>query len=719
MHALVGFLLAAGIAAPRGDDRIDKLPEHYRKWITEEVNYIISEVEREAFLALESEVEREAFLNAFWRKRDENPTTPENEYRIEHYERLVYVDNYFGRDTFRKGWQTDMGRYYILLGPPRTRHNFEGKDAIYPVELWFYNDADLKRLNLPPFFFLLFFRRHGTGEMELYSPIADGPESLLRRINTTSMDFRDNIERAYNDLRNIDPELAKASLSFRTDEGDIEQFSSPAFGTLSLLDDIRDAPFVGLDTSYAERLDFERGAVESDYLFTYVPSAGMVSVLPGPEDAAYLHWALELEAKNVAFVKDAESGNLASAFIVSMEIVPRDDPDRLVLQTRRESFVRLNPTEEPLLHRPFSYTGMTPVVPGDYTVRVILRNRACPSREDRDCLRGYTLLDGDVRIPDWPDDRSTLGDLVLGYEQEMQGGEPAYRAYRFGTVQIKPNPTGVFAVGDGMVAAIEPKNAPASSNVRFQLVDVEPGREMGNVLDETVPVVRSGPIVRDFSLERLESGRYRLDALLTDAEGREIDRKTTLLTVSPRTSIVRPGVHGSAPQVVVETPGVVAMALGEQYLALGELEKARARFEEALSANPKLGLAREHLARFEMDAGDSGRVVELLEPIYAEVKDRYEVLALLGQAYYRQENYASAAELLEKAIALRRPEASMLNVLASAHYRLGELSRAVELLKRSLELVPDQPEIVELLSKVEAERKASGQGSETAPAPAL
>lgn len=704
--AMLGSLLAAS-----ADERLERLPEERRQWLEEEVVYIISEVEREAFLNLRSEEERDAFVEAFWRKRDENPSTPENEYKIRHYERLEYANEFFGRDTFREGWRTDMGRYWILLGEPRSRHNFEGKDEVYPSELWFYNDPDLKRYNLPPFFRLLFFRRHGVGEFELYNPIADGPQTLLTRVNTVSMDFRDDVERAYMELMFIDPELAAASLSFRTDEGDTAQFQAPSFGTLELIDDIITSPFVRLDTSYAERLDFERGSVESDYMFTFVPSEGMMSVLPGPGGAAYLHWAVELDPQNVAFVEDARSGYLTSSFIATIEVVPRDDPDTLVLQDRRESFVRLHPDDRSALHRPFSYTGMTPLVPGDYDVRIILRNRACPSRDETACLKSYTLLDGGVRVPDWPEDRAVLGDLVIGHGRELRSGDPVYRAYRFGNLEVHPAPAGVYAIDDTLVVAIEPVGAPEGSSMRFRLTSTEVGADGTPALDETVPLSAArGPVVQELLLEGFQGGRYDLSATLVGPSGRELDSRSAPIVVSPRTSIARPAARGTMPQMALEIPGVLEMTLGEQLLALGRTEEARARFEAGLAQNPKLGPAREYLARFAMEEGDFGRVVELLAPLYEEVKDRYEVISLLGQAYFRLGRYAESAELLEKAVVLRRPPVSLLNMLANASYEAGNLERAIELLRRSLETDPDQSGIAELIERLEAEKGATPEG---------
>ena len=711
MYRFIFILSLVVITGRSGFAQLDPkdLPAPYKTWFLEEVNYIMSPLEKDAFLNLVSTTERESFIDAFWRKRDENPTTEENETRIEHYERLAYVNQFFGRGTFRQGWQTDMGRYYILLGPPRTKQNWEARDEVYPAELWFYNDAQLRRLNLPPFFYLLFFKRHAIGEFQLYNPIADGPQSLLQRPSTEMMDFRNDTRIAWEELRQVDPELAHASLSFRTDEGDIAQFQNPSFGSIALIDNIIKAPLVGVDTSYAERLDFERGSVESDYMFSFVPSVGMINILPGPANAAYLHWAIQLDARNVAFVEDKDRGKYASSFITSMEIVAKDDPNKILLQFRRESFIELDYKEEAMLRRPITYTGMTPVVPGEYDVRIILRNRACPGRQEQKCVRSYTLLDGGVTIPDWLNDGVLLGDLVIGYQQELKSGEPVYQAYRFGNQEIHPNPEGVYAVDDSIVVMIESKAAPKRSQMRFQIQTSELEIDQKIVLDETAPVLDSGLIVREFFLRNILPARYDLHAILTDENGQELERKTTSFVVSPRTSIVRAGVRGAAPQINAEQPGAVEMLLGEQYAAIESHQKARELLETAISKNSMLGPARESLANYEMRDGNTARVVELLAPVYSSVQDRYEVLELLGRAYFREGSYAASIEILEKAIILRRPLPPMLNMLANAQYREGNLERSVELLKQSFELDNGQEDLPPLIEKIIAERATTSK----------
>jgi len=685
------------------DEREKKLPEPYRTWLREEVTYIITEVERETFLSLSTEAEREAFLEAFWRKRDSNPSTSENEYKTEHYERLAYANEFFGRDTFRPGWQTDRGRYYILLGKPNTRRPLEATDAIYPSELWFYNDPELKYVGLPPFFHLLFFRRGGSGELKLYSPLTDGPQALLTGFHASANDFRDDIERSYEKLFAIDVELAEASLSFRTDEGDTAQFQNPSFGTLALMDDIARAPFYGLDTSYAERLDFERGNVESDYLFTYVPSFGLAHVLPGPERAHYLHWVIELDAENVGFVRDEDQGSYTSVYIASLEVTPVDDENRLVLDQRKESFLSLTEGQaKTSLKLPFSYSGMTPLIPGDYRARVVLRNRACPSREESDCFKSYTFFESSLSVPEWQDDRPELSELILAYGTEILEGEPQYRPFRFGSVDVFPNARGVYAIGDNLVVAVEPRNSPPGSRVRFA---VEGGEPAGKTwVEKTVDVagLTSGALVQELSLAGLEGGRFELVATLFDTEGKECFRRASAFTVSPRTSIARPAVRGSIAPPRPEVPGVVAMVLGEQYLRMDEKEKARAELELAIRANSQLGPARELLAGLLLDGGEIDGVFAVLEPLVQNAPDRFEVLAVLGQAYFHQKQYAKSIELLEKAITLRRPEPRLLNVLALAHHELGNDARATEILERSLSLNPEQLPVKDLLEKLKA-----------------
>jgi len=133
------------------------LPERYRKWLDEEVVYLITPKEKEVFLKLQTDREREVFIEAFWKQRDPTPETPQNEFREEHYRRFNYANEYLGRGTGQPGWKTDQGRIYIILGPPNNIEKYEDIDGVYPAQIWFYY-GDPKS-NLPPALISSFSKR--------------------------------------------------------------------------------------------------------------------------------------------------------------------------------------------------------------------------------------------------------------------------------------------------------------------------------------------------------------------------------------------------------------------------------------------------------------------------------------------------------------------------------------------------------------------------------
>src|SRR5689334_6623183 len=85
-----------------------EVKEVYKNWLKKDVAYIITAEERKAFNALKTDEERENFIENFWRRRDPNPDTEENEYREEYYERIAYANEHFASGI--PGWMTDRGR---------------------------------------------------------------------------------------------------------------------------------------------------------------------------------------------------------------------------------------------------------------------------------------------------------------------------------------------------------------------------------------------------------------------------------------------------------------------------------------------------------------------------------------------------------------------------------------------------------------------------------
>src|ERR1700749_4470639 len=91
----------------------------FKKWIEEDVTYIITDDEKKAWKKLATDEEREQFIEQFWRRRDPDPDTEVNEYLEEHYERVAYANQHFTSGI--PGWKTDRGRIYLMYGPPNEK----------------------------------------------------------------------------------------------------------------------------------------------------------------------------------------------------------------------------------------------------------------------------------------------------------------------------------------------------------------------------------------------------------------------------------------------------------------------------------------------------------------------------------------------------------------------------------------------------------------------
>jgi GWxTD domain-containing protein len=193
LAALLLVILAAGAAGQKPKDKnqpvqdpTDKprnvkpeLKQAYKRWLDNDVSYIITKDEKRAFLSLQTDEERENFIENFWRRRDPDPDTEENEYREEYYERIAYANEKFTSGI--PGWKTDRGRIYIAWGKPdsveshpaggsyeRPYNEGGGNTSTYPFEVWFYRHLD------------------GVGdgiEIEFVDPTGSGEYRIARNAN--------------------------------------------------------------------------------------------------------------------------------------------------------------------------------------------------------------------------------------------------------------------------------------------------------------------------------------------------------------------------------------------------------------------------------------------------------------------------------------------------------------------------------------------------------
>lgn len=131
-------LLAAGLVLATGCKSYNvtrKLAPAHADFL-DKVSYIISKEERKIFLEL-PESGRDDFIAEFWKRRDPDPETARNEFRIEYEDRVAKAGAMFHGEG-RPGWRTDRGRIFILFGPPSERQTFPMESAGYCREVWYY-----------------------------------------------------------------------------------------------------------------------------------------------------------------------------------------------------------------------------------------------------------------------------------------------------------------------------------------------------------------------------------------------------------------------------------------------------------------------------------------------------------------------------------------------------------------------------------------------------
>jgi GWxTD domain-containing protein len=166
--AAIGTVLSGPLLAAPAKDSSDKpdkeqrkrqkaiqkeMESPYKKWLQEEVPYLITDDERAAFRKLSTDEEREQFIEQFWERRNPNPGSPENEFKEEYYRRIAYANEHYASGI--PGWKTDRGRIYITYGPAdeieahpsggnyqRTPEEGGGQTETYPFETWRYRYID-------------------------------------------------------------------------------------------------------------------------------------------------------------------------------------------------------------------------------------------------------------------------------------------------------------------------------------------------------------------------------------------------------------------------------------------------------------------------------------------------------------------------------------------------------------------------------------------------
>ncbi len=334
------------------------MASRHKEWLEGPASLLITKQEREAFQALRTEEQRDQYIERFWELRNPKLGSAANEFKEEFFSRVAYANAFYGNDAGVEGWRTDRGRAYILFGKPQTSLSFLAHQELYPTEMWFYSNPGLSEL--PPFFYVLFFERDGVSGYRLYNPVADGPDKLMRAGPAKAQ--------AYNYLRQLNPELAAATLTLVPgDMADTESYSG-SLASLPILNAVRNysemPSYRALITERARRLERVSSRVTYD-----VPETQLSVFVVQEEDGPWAHWRMEIHDPLRPKIKNGRW-----EFTIRAQLHQRDQ--MVYERNDAPSFGIPEAQWEAADKRPFAYEDCFPVCPGDYRLVVWAVNRA-------------------------------------------------------------------------------------------------------------------------------------------------------------------------------------------------------------------------------------------------------------------------------------------------------------------------------------------------------
>jgi len=677
---VIGFLFVEAPAQGKKISAKDLEPK-YKQWLQEEVVYITTKKEKEIFLQLQTNRERDIFIEAFWKQRDPTPNTPANEFKDEHYRRIKYANQYFGKDSPQPGWSTDMGRIYIMLGEPKQIDRYESQSDIYPLQVWFYQG--MFEFGLPDAFYVVFFKKYNAGEYVLYSPIQDGPQGLMVHYAGDQASYTN----AYYELRERYPELADLSINLIPNE--IMTGTTPSMASdLLIANKIPKAPTYKVKDSYAEKLLAYKDIIEVDYTANYIESEFLVSVYQDSRQTAFVHYLIEpsrlsFEQYGDRFVSNLEvDGNITN------------EKGQFVYQFERRIPIEMSSRQIAAIRdKLFSYQDIFPIIPGDYKLSVIWKNAV--SKE-------FTTFECPIKIPG--PKAAWISPLILANKSEQNTKYASQvKPFMFAGTQLRPSPRNDFMQGDTLSAFVQLHGLSPElrKSGRFELAIMREGEKVHSLVRNLSDIPDPANILEEFPLTSFQPAYYIMEAILLDGSGNQAISEKAPFYITPLAQLNRPWVL-SMPFPSPDSPEITYI-LGKQHFNRKELTEAITLLESAFRRVPAEKKYALDLARAYFDKKDFIRAKETAR-IFVDDEEESGFLLLLGQSSEALGQTADAISFYETYLMRFGTNINVLNSLGNCYLAIDERQEALTAFEKSLEIEPGQEKIKALVRSLKEKR---------------
>ncbi|MCK4646721.1 MAG: GWxTD domain-containing protein [Candidatus Aminicenantes bacterium] len=656
------------------------LGETYRKWLEEEVVYIITPNEKEVFLQLETDREREIFLNAFWKQRDPTPGTPANEYKQEHYSRIKYANTWFGKESPGPGWRSDMGRIYIMLGLPQAIQKHENLPEVFPLIIWFY--GGMIEYGLPNAFNVVFFKKYGMGDYELYSPVKYGPQHLLIHYKGDATSYID----AYSELFNVDPTIAEVSMTLIP--GDSQSLSPSLASEILIWQKVPSAPYKKVEDSYAKKLLMYKDIVEVDYTANYIENDSLVKVIQDKSGIFFVHYLIE--PRRLTFEQYLDR------FLSNLEIIGKisDLNGRTIYQFERTVPIEFNEGQiTNIKNKLFSFQGMFPLVTGQYRFNLLLKNSI--SKE-------FTSVESEITIPEASSLR--ISSLILANKLDINSKHKGKnKPFLIEGSQLVPSPRNDFSPQETLYLFLQIQGLTEDlrENAFLEYSIIRDDKKIHSLVKGIKEYPKQTNFFEEFPLANLPAAYYKIKASLLNKNQEEILSEQSRFYVTAVINLPRPWVL-SLPIPPIEDPAT-AHILGNQFLNKKDLQKAKSLLEEAYNKNPNSQNYALSLSRVLFIAKEYQRIKQIALPFLKDQR-KYAFLQIVGQSCQALGELNEAISHYKDYLSHFGTNIIILNSIGKCYYQLGNTKEALIAWEKSLELNPGQEELKTLVKSLKEKK---------------
>jgi GWxTD domain-containing protein len=673
------LLLACIVLVPtfpaRAATSVKKLAPNYRHWIEVEVPYIITRDERKQFLSLHTDQERDSFIDVFWRIRNPDPNSPANTYKEEHYRRLAYANEHFGNAKYEDGWRTEMGRIYIILGPPKQRAPYHEQANLRPMEIWFY-EADNPAL--PPHFYILFFKHSAAEAWRIYSPRMDGPIELV-----STGESQNDIKMALRFIRgSAGDEVAKITCTLIPAEHvdlDDPQPTMESDMMLATINDLPDNPLTRQHIEANRLLEHVTMSVltgDSDLSLEY-------EVIRDEEGRETLSYLLRVPRPDGRLVGRRGDGSAYYDLSLRTSLVTPDGKSAYDQEDQMTGTLT-DAQLEVVTRKRFAAEGRLPVVPGNYVLEATLTNNVSHTA----ARKRATII-----VPAVKGDTLALSPL-LAYAAPAAVADPTGRLpFSFSKVRFTPRGAQTVELRQGeslpLVFQIwlDSRDAnlmqPDKIHLKYVFGSMTAGHQAPSQEEEDVDVAnhdKAGNFLtgRKLDTAALGPGMYRLVVTATrEGEHRSAYGAMSLI-VKPGSDL--PDTWTAYGPVDPSGEGMDDLKRGLAAEAQGADSDAQSWYNRAMRERPTDPRALEKLAALLSRAGNLDGLATLSrQPVLMQTSASPKTLLLIAQALTKNGNPKEVVHLLEAQIKLQPPNVDLYRTLADACEASGDGGRAHDL----------------------------------------